>query len=165
MSGLAAAHRLRQAGVSVEIFEKNDDVGGTWWENRYPGCRVDVPNHLYSYSFAQRDDWPQQFSSQDVLLDYFRRCTDDFDLRPHIRFGTEVLAAEFCEDTATWKLTIRNPDGGEETLEANALVERGRPAQPAEPARRSPAASRSPDRRSIPRSGTTPSTWPASASR
>ena len=122
MSGLVAAHRLRQAGISVVIFEKNDDVGGTWWENRYPGCRVDVPNHLYSYSFAQRDDWPQQFSSQDVLLDYFRRCTDDLDLRSHIRFGTEVLAAEFCEDTATWKLTIRNPDGGEETLEANALV-------------------------------------------
>jgi 4-hydroxyacetophenone monooxygenase len=122
MSGLAAAHRLRQAGISVVIFEKNDDVGGTWWENRYPGCRVDVPNHLYSYSFAQRDDWPQQFSSQDILLDYFRRCTDDFDLRSHIRFGTEVLAAEFCEDTATWKLTIRNPGGDEETLETNALV-------------------------------------------
>ena len=134
MSGLAAAYRLRQAGVSVEIFEKNDDVGGTWWENRYPGCRVDVPNHLYSYSFAQRDDWPQQFSSQDVLLDYFRRCTDDLELRSHIRFRTEVLAAEFCEDSATWKLTIRNPDGNEETLEVNALVERGRPAQPAEPA-------------------------------
>ena len=93
MSGLAAAHRLRQAGISVVIFEKNDDVGGTWLENRYPGCRVDVPNHLYSYSFAQRDDWPQQFSSQDVLLDYFRRCTDDLELRSHIRFGTEVLAA------------------------------------------------------------------------
>jgi 4-hydroxyacetophenone monooxygenase len=122
MSGLAAAHRLRQAGISVEIFEKNDDVGGTWWENHYPGCRVDVPNHLYSYSFAQRDDWPQQFSSQDVLLDYFRRCTDDLELRAHIRFGTEVLAAEFCEDTATWKLTIRDPDGGEKTHEVNALV-------------------------------------------
>ena len=122
MSGLVAAHRLRQAGISVTIFEKNDDVGGTWWENRYPGCRVDVPNHLYSYSFAQRDDWPQQFSSQDVLLDYFRRCADDLDLRAHIRFGTEVLAAEFCEETASWQLTIRNPDGGEETLEANALV-------------------------------------------
>ena len=122
MSGLAAAHRLCQAGVTVEIFEKNEEVGGTWLENRYPGCRVDVPNHLYSYSFAQRGNWPQQFSSRDVLLDYFRRCADDFALREHIRFGTEVLAAEFQDDTAAWKLTIRNPDGSEETLEANALV-------------------------------------------
>jgi 4-hydroxyacetophenone monooxygenase len=122
MSGLVAAHRLRQAGLEVVIFEKNEEVGGTWWENRYPGCRVDVPNHLYSYSFAQRDDWPQQFSLQAVLLDYFRRCADEFDLRPHIRFGTEVLAAKFEEDPATWTLTVRNPDGTEEAIEAHALV-------------------------------------------
>ena len=64
MSGIAAAHRLGQAGVPFVIFEKNDDVGGTWFENTYPGCRVDVPNHLYSYSFAQTADWPQHFSSQ-----------------------------------------------------------------------------------------------------
>ena len=80
MSGLLAAHRLQQAGVPYVIIEKNDDVGGTWFENRYPGCRVDVPNHLYSYSFAQRDDWPQQFSPQAILLDYFRACADDLDL-------------------------------------------------------------------------------------
>ena len=139
MSGLVAAHRLQQAGVPIVVLEKNDDVGGTWWENRYPGCRVDVPNHLYSYSFAQRDDWPQQFSSQDVLLDYFRQCSDDLDVRRHIRFRTEVLAAEFCEDTATWKLTIRNPDGTEEILEANALVsavgQLNRPSLPPIPGR------------------------------
>lgn len=135
MSGLVAAHRLLQAGVSIMMFEKNDEVGGTWLENRYPGCRVDVPNHLYSYSFAQREDWPQQFSSQDVLLDYFHRCSDNLNLRPHIRFRTEVLAAEFCDDSATWKLTIRNPDGTEEILEAEALVsavgQLNRPSLPA----------------------------------
>ena len=63
------------------IVEKNDDVGGTWFENSYPGCRVDNPNHNYSYSFAQRHDWPLHFSTQDVLLDYFRRCADAFGLR------------------------------------------------------------------------------------
>ena len=56
-SGLAAAHRLRQAGIAVTVFEKNSDVGGTWLENVYPGCRVDVPNQLYSFSFAQTNDW------------------------------------------------------------------------------------------------------------
>src|SRR5207344_1430105 len=70
MSGLLAAHRLQQAGVPFVILEKNDDVGGTWFENTYPGCRVDNPNHLYSYSFAQRHDWPYHFSTQDVLLEY-----------------------------------------------------------------------------------------------
>jgi 4-hydroxyacetophenone monooxygenase len=72
MSGLLAAHRLRQAGVEVVVLEKNDDVGGTWFENTYPGCRVDNPNHNYSYSFAQRHDWPYHYSTQAVLLDYFR---------------------------------------------------------------------------------------------
>ncbi len=82
MSGLLAAHRLRQAGVDFVVVDKNDDVGGTWLENRYPGCRVDNPNHNYSYSFAQRHDWPLHFSTQDVLLDYLRRCADAFGLWP-----------------------------------------------------------------------------------
>jgi 4-hydroxyacetophenone monooxygenase len=141
MSGLAAAHRLHQAGVSIVVLEKNDDVGGTWFENRYPGCRVDVPNHMYSYSFAQRDDWPQQFSSQRVLFDYFRDCAESLDVRPLIRFGTEVLRAEFSDTAAAWKLTIRNPDGSEAEVEADALVsavgQLNRPSLPNIPGRES----------------------------
>ena len=71
-SGLAAAHRLRQAGVAVTVFEKNGDVGGTWLENVYPGCRVDVPNQLYSFSFAQTNDWVSRFSAQPDLLAYLQ---------------------------------------------------------------------------------------------
>jgi 4-hydroxyacetophenone monooxygenase len=122
MSGLLTAHRLRQAGVDFVIVDKNDEVGGTWYENQYPGCRVDNPNHNYSYSFAQRHDWPLHFSTQDVLLDYFRRCADVFDLRSHIRFRTEVLSATWSEDDERWSVRLRNPDGGEETVEANAVV-------------------------------------------
>jgi 4-hydroxyacetophenone monooxygenase len=121
MSGLVAAHRLRQAGVEVTVLEKNDDVGGTWLENTYPGCRVDVPNQLYSYSFAA-GDWPEHFSSQEHLLAYFRSCADRFGLRSRIRFGTEVLAAELDEADGAWLVTVRRPDGGEEVLEADAVV-------------------------------------------
>ncbi|MET0904017.1 MAG: FAD-dependent oxidoreductase [Acidimicrobiales bacterium] len=121
MSGLVAAHRLKQAGVEVVVLEKNDDVGGTWLENSYPGCRVDVSNLFYCYSFAQRDDWPQHFSSQEVLLEYFRGVADRFGLRPLIRFGTEVLSAELDEATMRWTLRLQ-ADGGEETLEADAIV-------------------------------------------
>ena len=106
MSGMLAAHRLEQAGVPFVIFDKNADVGGTWFENTYPGCRVDVPNHLYSYSFAQHD-WPQHFSDRRELLDYFRECVDEFGMRPHIRFETEVLDATFDDDTATWQVRTR----------------------------------------------------------
>jgi len=126
MSGLLAAHRLTQAGVRVTVFEKNGDVGGTWLENTYPGCRVDVPNHLYSYSFAHTL-WPQHFSDQSTLLEYFRRCADDFDVRDRVRFDTEALGATWSDDTGTWTLRVRGggrdgSDGVEESVEANALV-------------------------------------------
>lgn len=121
MSGLVAAHRLDQAGVEVVVLEKNHDVGGTWLENSYPGCRVDVSNLFYCYSFAQRDDWPQHFSSQEVLLDYFRGVAERFGLRPLIRFGTEVLSAELDETTMRWTLTVRD-ERGESTVDADAIV-------------------------------------------
>jgi 4-hydroxyacetophenone monooxygenase len=122
MSGVLAAHRLQQAGVDFIVVEKNDDVGGTWFENSYPGCRVDNPNHNYSYSFAQRHDWPLHFSTQDVLLDYFRRCADAFGLRDHIRFGTEVVSAAWSDDDGRWTVCVRTSSGREEAIEANAVV-------------------------------------------
>lgn len=122
MSGLLAAHRLQQAGVEFTIFEKNSDVGGTWFENTYPGCRVDVPNHLYSYSFAQTGEWPEFFSSQDVLLDYFRSCADHFGIRPHVRFEHEVTCARWDEEAQQWVLSLRGPDGREVEERVEALV-------------------------------------------
>jgi 4-hydroxyacetophenone monooxygenase len=122
MSGLLVAHRLRQAGIDFTIIEKNDDVGGTWLENVYPGCRVDNPNHNYSYSFAQRHDWPLHYSTQSVLLEYFEKCADAFDLRASIRFGTEVVRATWSDRDANWSVVVRDHDGKEETLTADALV-------------------------------------------
>jgi 4-hydroxyacetophenone monooxygenase len=122
MSGLLAAHRLRQAGLDVVIFEKSDDVGGTWHDNRYPGCRVDNPNHMYSYSFAQRHDWPFHFSTQPVLEQYFSDCCDAFGLRGNIRFRTEVLAAVWSDDDVRWTVTVRNADGTEDTATFDAVV-------------------------------------------
>jgi 4-hydroxyacetophenone monooxygenase len=111
MSGLLAAHRLQQAGVDHVVFEKNDDVGGTWYENTYPGCRVDNPNHAYSYSFAQRHDWPCHYSTQPVLHGYFCDCAEAFGLRDRIRFGTEVESAVWSDDDLHWTVTTRNGDG------------------------------------------------------
>jgi len=124
MSGLLAAHRLRQAGVPFVVLEKNDDVGGTWLENSYPGCRVDNPNHTYSYAFAQRRDWPLHYSTQGVLLDYFQRCADAFGVREHIRFGVEVRDAVWSDTDLCWTLRLRAPDGtdGTEELRADVVI-------------------------------------------
>ena len=122
MSGLCAAHRLDQAGIEYVIFEKNRDVGGTWFENVYPGCRVDVPNHLYSYSFAQTNHWPHFFSAQPTLLEYFQACADALDIRKNIRFSTEVVTADWDEADGAWHVLVRNPDGSEETVTYNAII-------------------------------------------
>ena len=122
MSGILAGIRLKQAGIPFVIIEKNGDVGGTWYENIYPGARVDVPNSFYSYSFAQKASWPKYFSTQDIILEYFRSCADEYDIRGHIRLETEVLAADFNDATSMWTLRLRRADGGEETIDANAIV-------------------------------------------
>jgi 4-hydroxyacetophenone monooxygenase len=122
MSGILAAIRLKQAGVPFVVIEKNDDVGGTWFENTYPGARVDVSNAFYSYSFAQKIDWPKYFSPQGVLLDYFRACTEEYGVREQIRFRTEVISAVFDEGRCTWELRVRKPDGNEERIEVQAVI-------------------------------------------
>src|SRR5207344_2240037 len=122
MSGLLAAHRLQQAGVAFTIVEKDDDVGGTWLENTYPGCRVDNPNHNYSFSFAQRHDWPFHFSPQPVLLEYFQRCADAFGLREQVQFGTQVTHAAWSDDTRMWTVTLRTAPGDERTVVVHAVI-------------------------------------------
>jgi 4-hydroxyacetophenone monooxygenase len=120
-SGILAGVRLKQANIPFVIFEKNSEVGGAWWENSYPGARVDSPNHLYSYSFAQRADWPSWYSTQPVLLDYFRDCVDEFGLRADIRFNTEVESATYDDARSVWVVVARS-SAGAEGVEAQALI-------------------------------------------
>ncbi len=121
MSGLLAAYRLQQVGIDFEIVEKDPDVGGTWFENIYPGCRVDNPNHNYSYSFAQRHDWPFHYSTQDVLQRYFAEFADEHDLRRHVRFDTEVVAARWSDEDRVWTVDVRG-SSGEARIEANVVI-------------------------------------------
>ena len=120
MSGLLSAIRLQEAGIPFVVLEKNSDVGGTWFENTYPGCRVDSANHTYSYSFKPKD-WPQHFSGQTVLRQYFSDTADEYRLREHIRFNTEVKEARFDESAGLWHLEVEG-DAGTDTLAANAII-------------------------------------------
>lgn len=122
MSGILTAIRLEQAGVPYVVLEKNESVGGTWFENAYPGCRVDVANHFYCYSFAPNHGWTEFFSQRAEIRDYFERCTHDFGIRDRIRFRTEVVSASWDDARALWSVRVRGADGREETLEANAVV-------------------------------------------
>ena len=109
--GLAAAYRLKQAGLGFTVFEKNSEVGGVWWENTYPGCRLDTPNFAYSLSFAQKQDWRQYFSQQPDILGYLRQVADFSGVRPHIRFDAEVQTLTFQEASSTWRVSWRDKSG------------------------------------------------------
>ena len=122
MAGLLAAIRLKEAGIPFTVIEKNPSVGGTWYENRYPGCRVDVGNHFYCYSFEPNPDWTEFFAQQQELQAYFERCMEKYGVRDRIRFETEVVAASWDERAHRWSVRIRKADGSIETLRANAVV-------------------------------------------
>ena len=121
MSGVLAGIRLAEAGIDYTIVEKNDGIGGTWYENRYPGCRVDVGNHFYCYSFEPNPEWSEFFARQPELQAYFERTARAHDVVDQIRFGTEVRAARFDEVASTWAVEIDGPDGTT-TLTANAVI-------------------------------------------
>jgi len=122
MSGLLAAIRLQEHGIPYEVVEKNDGVGGTWLENSYPGCRVDVPNHFYCYSFEPNPDWTEYYSKRSELREYFERCATKYDVRPHIRFRTEVVSATWDDQAALWEVRTRSQDGTEATHLYNAII-------------------------------------------
>jgi 4-hydroxyacetophenone monooxygenase len=104
------------------ILEKNDAVGGTWYENIYPGCGVDTPNHFYSYAFEPNHDWSHFFAKRDELWNYFERVADKYELRKHIRLGVEVVDARYDEANATWRITAQSADGTQQKLSARVLV-------------------------------------------
>lgn len=122
VSGIALLHRFAQADVDVIAVEKQSEVGGTWWNNRYPGCRLDTNNYAYSYSFARKGDWPQQFSRQPEILDYLIEVTDRFDLRRRIRFGTEVTRMAYDDADDRWDVELRSADGAVETVRVDVVA-------------------------------------------
>jgi 4-hydroxyacetophenone monooxygenase len=122
MSGICAAVQLKRAGVDFDVFEKNSDIGGTWYENQYPGCGVDTMNHWYSYSFALKHDWSRYFVQRPEIHQYFKDCAERFGINDRIRLNTQVDKARWDAEKAEWIVAIRNADGHTETRCYNALV-------------------------------------------
>ncbi len=117
-AGLGMAIKLKQAGRGdFVVLERDDEVGGTWHQNTYPGCQCDVPSNLYSFSFAPNPEWSQTFALQPEIGAYLRRVADDFGLRPWIRTGVAVEDAAWDEQARRWR--VRTSAG---TLTARVLV-------------------------------------------
>ena len=105
-SGLCMAIALKKAGIeSFVVFEKAEDIGGTWRDNLYPGCACDVPSHLYSYSFEPNPNWSRMFAPQQEIWEYLRGCARKYDVLPHMRFGAEIASAEFDPTKGWWRVS------------------------------------------------------------
>ena len=117
-SGLGMAIKLKQEGrEDFVLLERAGDIGGTWRDNTYPGCRCDVPSHLYSFSFAPNPGWSATFSPQPEILDYLRGCAERYGVLPHVRFDHELLGADWDDDEGLWRL-----DTSQGELTAEVLI-------------------------------------------
>jgi cation diffusion facilitator CzcD-associated flavoprotein CzcO/acetyl esterase/lipase len=107
-SGLYLLHRLRQLGFSTKVVDAADDVGGTWYWNRYPGARCDIPTTDYSYSFDPEFElewtWSEKYATQPEILSYLRHVADRYDLRRDIEFSTRIESAAWDESASRWRL-------------------------------------------------------------
>lgn len=116
--GLGTAAMLKRAGMDdFVLLERAAEVGGTWAVNTYPGAQCDIPSILYSFSFAPNPDWSRLYPLQPEIKAYLQRCAEDFGLRPHLRFGHEVLEAAWDDDAQHW--TVVTDQG---TWQAQVLV-------------------------------------------
>jgi cation diffusion facilitator CzcD-associated flavoprotein CzcO len=108
-SGLCMGIKLLEAGMkSFLIIEKSADIGGTWWENRYPGCACDIPSHLYSFSFAPSAEWTRMYPGQQEIHDYLKRCVEKYGLTPYLRLNARFCEAIWDEAAGVWNITAAN---------------------------------------------------------
>jgi cation diffusion facilitator CzcD-associated flavoprotein CzcO len=104
-AGLCAAIKLKEAGENnFLILERNDNLGGTWYDNHYPGATCDVESHLYSYSFEPNPRWSMQFSPQEEILGYMEHCAKKYGLLPHLRLNSNITRAVFDDKSGTWNV-------------------------------------------------------------
>jgi cation diffusion facilitator CzcD-associated flavoprotein CzcO len=119
LSGVLMGMQLRRAGLDdFVIYEKQPDVGGTWYRNTYPGLHCDIPSHLYCYSFEPNPDWSMVYAGQAEIQAYIRSCAEKYDLVSRTRFDTCVESARYQEADGAWDLEI----AGGETVSHRVLV-------------------------------------------
>jgi cation diffusion facilitator CzcD-associated flavoprotein CzcO len=110
-AGIGAAIQLIKNGIhSFTIFERADEIGGTWRDNTYPGCACDVQSHVYSLSFEQNHEWSRRYATSWEIQQYLLGVVDKWNLREHMRLNTEIVEARFDDEPGTWNLTTEQGD-------------------------------------------------------
>ncbi|KAF3490682.1 sterigmatocystin biosynthesis monooxygenase StcW [Arthroderma uncinatum] len=126
ISGIMMAYNIQKLCENVEhvVYEKNEDIGGTWLENRYPNCACDAPSHAYMYNFAPNPEWNNLYSYALDVWAYLDRVCKVFGLRKYMTFNTRVTGAYWEEDRGQWRVTLSQtgPDGTQKDIEESCHV-------------------------------------------
>ncbi|KAK5989781.1 FAD-binding monooxygenase moxY [Cladobotryum mycophilum] len=123
-TGLQLAYKAERLleNVTLQIYEKNGEIGGTWLENKYPGVACDIPSHSYQFSWARNPSWSRYYSPGNEIWQYFKDVATKYNLERYVKLSHRVQSAKWDEDKGVWKLTIGTPDGGTITDECEILV-------------------------------------------
>ncbi|KAL2827505.1 hypothetical protein BJY01DRAFT_241134 [Aspergillus pseudoustus] len=115
ISGIIASIRLRQriGKLDLCVYEKNADIGGTWLENRYPGCACDIPAHTYQATFEPNKEWSTFYAAAPEIHKYWKRVSDKYGCEKHIKFKHQVVGATWNATQCKWNLQVKRSDSGE----------------------------------------------------
>ena len=114
ISGICAAIRFNQRiqNLDFTIYEKNPDIGGTWFENRYPGVRCDIPSHSYQYTFENNSQWSEYYSSGPEIQRYLQRTAHKYGVYKYVKFRHELKGATWRANEGKWELKLEDLDTG-----------------------------------------------------
>ena len=110
--GILFAHKAERMleNYSLVCYEKNAEIGGTWYENRYPGCACDIPAHTYVFPFEPNPDWSGYFSYSGEIQDYLQKCATKWDVHKYFELEREIVSARWLEGEAKYEVLIRKVD-------------------------------------------------------
>ncbi|KAL2841973.1 hypothetical protein BJX68DRAFT_278502 [Aspergillus pseudodeflectus] len=111
MMAIVFSERMKDKNAELVIYERNEDLGGTWLENRYPGCKCDIPAHNYAYSFAPNPNWPNYYATAQQIHEYMHGVADKYDCNKYIKYRHAIKGAVWDEEDAKWELSVQSPDG------------------------------------------------------
>ncbi|KAJ9643168.1 uncharacterized protein PV06_05556 [Exophiala oligosperma] len=114
ISGILASIRLPQriSNLSLQVYEKNSDVGGTWFENRYPGCACDIPAHTYQATFEPNHEWSQFYATSQEIHRYWKKVVAKYDCMRHIKLNHQIVKAQWDESQGKWQVQVKNTQDG-----------------------------------------------------
>ncbi|KAL5340957.1 hypothetical protein BJX70DRAFT_406699 [Aspergillus crustosus] len=125
MMAIVFSERMRNQNAELVIYERNEDLGGTWLENRYPGCKCDIPAHNYAYSFEPKPDWPNYYATSQQIHEYMHGVADKYDCNQYIKYQHAIKSAVWSEEKSKWDLQVEKSDGSIIKDEVDVFINAG----------------------------------------